>query len=443
MATPAFGTSGATPQGGFLRGLGKVAMGIMNPLGTAVNTVQNTNKPQSLYGNNSIQGQGGADYAGPQKGLIPTASTPLKKTTTNNVDGSSTTHEYHAPDTSSGKSGVSANDASVIGQAVQQQAAKSPEQVAAEKAGQTYTAPTTPQNTTPQVGNTQQNYQGVLNASQFTPVESQALSDVAAARGMQNYGALGQNAESGAYAGIDPNSPQGATQLQGLINRPDLAGRASGSANLYGNLGNIFGSASSSILSGAESQANRALGAAGTVAGASLPQQISGSSRLYNPLDGAGAAGGTGGIVTGANNQSIYDLQQQYNQGKSALASAAGLENNIVNTINSFPQLNNTPISAITNLNEILSGQTSDPAQQQLATQVKKYIDTLGLTPADISSNIASQQRGTLAQLLDSLKQNATAVNEGKNPTNLNLGSSSNTSGSTGGSSTSGFGWTP
>lgn len=47
---------------------------------------------------NSAQGNGFNTSTPPLGGsLAPSASTPLKKTTTNNVDGSSVTHEYHAP----------------------------------------------------------------------------------------------------------------------------------------------------------------------------------------------------------------------------------------------------------------------------------------------------------------------------------------------------------
>lgn len=46
----------------------------------------------------------------------PEASTPLKKTTTNNVDGSSVIHEYHAPDVNSGSNSQAYKDATTSAQ---------------------------------------------------------------------------------------------------------------------------------------------------------------------------------------------------------------------------------------------------------------------------------------------------------------------------------------
>lgn len=186
----------------------------------------------------------------------------------------------------------------------------------------------------------------------------------------------------------------------------------------------------------AQNQASRAAGQENTVFNATIPGQISGSARTYNPLDPAGTSG-TAGIIQGANNQFTYDTAGKYQAGLQNLKAADSIQNQIISTLQSNPTLNSTPISAITNLNELLSGQTSQPGQQLLAQQIHQYITALGLDPATVT-NIASQQKGTLGQLLDSLRQTAQTNNEALNPVNVNNSSNSSTSGSsTGGSSTS------
>lgn len=367
---------------------------------------------------------------GNTQGLLrqPEAKTALKKTTTNNVDGSSTTHEYHAPtpaddpshqfNTDTGKPNPNWKDPS--------------------------TTSTTTTNNTPQVGNTGQNYQnvlnsgqqtgneaqtqsGVLNAGQFTPEEKRANEEVARAnelqKSYQNVAALSPYAEAGMYSDR-ARTPE---EIQALQQAPDLTGRANSTYGVTNSLSNIYGSsrvaganaalqgiqtqaarnlsAQGTAYSGSQNQASRATGAAGTVAGASLPGQLSGSTRLFDPL---APIGKNGSIETGVNNQSKYDLLIEYNNGKATLNQASGIESQILNTLQSNPTLNNQPLSGITNLNEFLAGQSSQPGQQLLSQQVNNYIQTLGLDPASVA-NIAHQQNGTLAQLLQSLK--ATAIN--------------------------------
>ena len=85
------------------------------------------------------------------------------------------------------------------------------------------------------------------------------------------------------------------------------------------------------------------------------------------------------------------------------------------------------PVTAFTNLNELLSGQVSSGPQQLLSQQIAQYINQLGLDPATVTS-IAHQQRGTLSQLLDSLRQTAQSINEAHNPANLNFSGQQNNS---------------
>ncbi len=332
----------------------------------------------------------------------------------------------------------------------------------------TATPPTPPVPTTPQVGDTKQNYQGLLNTGNLTPLEEQSRNSLTQAGQMTpqesiaNENVAKANQELKAYQNVQSLSPYAEAtmygdrartpaEIQTLEQAPDLAGRASATNGLLGSLGNIYGTAdvaganaalqgiqtaagrgltaAGTNLGAAQNQASRAAGAAGTVAGASLPGQLSGSSRLFNPL---APIGQNSSVESGANNQSKYDLLNQYNTGKVKLNAATGIESQILNTLQSNPTLNNQPLSAITNLNEFLAGQSSQPGQQLLSQQVNSYIQTLGLDPASVA-NITHQQGGTLAQLLSSLKTTATNNNEALKTTADSLEGSNTSGSSTGG----------
>ncbi len=426
MATQSsFSTSGSNisnPQGGLLRfnplntgtgglintgGVGEMPQKPTNGLSPAASSPQQQNLQGRSYfenlakvGNPAEQhaAQGWLSRNSGNPGLIP--GTPLKKTTTTNPDGSSTTHEFHSPTT--GTTGGSTSGGS---------------------SGSSSGTPTPTQPTHDL--STKANAERALGAGDFTEFEKQAISDIGAAKGMENYGKLGPNAEAGFYTGANPNTVEGANQLKGLINRPDLAGRAAGSAGLYGSLGNIFGSASQAELTSAEAQAGRAAGQANKVLDSGI-NTLSGGQYFANPLTGEGV--GKNGIIGGATNQAINDFTGKYITGQATLKAADGIQQQIISTLQSNPALNNQPLSAITNLNEFLSGQSSQPGQQLLSQQVNSYIKTLGLDPASVA-NIAHQQGGTLAQLLDSLRATYNAQNEAYNPSNVGGGSSGGSSG--------------
>ena len=205
------------------------------------------------------------------------------------------------------------------------------------------------------------------------------------------------------------------TGLQGLLN------------NKY----NLAQNTLSNELSESNKQEQLRQGALGTAIGASAPQFPSYFNPQFNPVTNTYSQTG-GGPTEGATKQFQADTTKTYLQGKQNLAAADGIQSQIIGTLKSNPALNTTPVTAITNLNEILSGQISTGPQQLLSQQIKQYIDTLGLDPATVN-NIAHQQRGTLGQLLDSLRQTAETQNESKNPTNVQT---SGTNNSNGGSST-------
>lgn len=211
-------------------------------------------------------------------------------------------------------------------------------------------------------------------------------------------------------------------------------GRAGQIAQNYGQIGQnaLTRAAGESTLVGAANtqQGTRQSGLVSAV-GAAAPQAYGLLNQPYNPLTdtygGGGATGATDRAIQAGNINTAQDFTQQYNEGKAKLNAAKGIESQIVGTLNANPSLNSTPVSAFTNLNELISGQISSGPQQLLSQQIAQYISTLGLDPATIT-RIASQERGTLGDLLGSLKKTAEAQVESKNPANLKGGSSSSSS---------------
>ena len=143
-------------------------------------------------------------------------------------------------------------------------------------------------------------------------------------------------------------------------------------------------------------------------------QPIAGNSLV----DLAKLSGSISGIQSGAASNT-----QDYQKGLAPLRAADNIQSQIISTLQANPTLNNQPVSAITNLNEFLSGQSSQPGQQLLSQQVAQYINALGIDP-NTAVNIAYQQQGTLAQLLDSLRQTAQNLNEAKNPNTQSISGS-------------------
>lgn len=267
----------------------------------------------------------------------------------------------------------------------------------------------------------------VIQSAQDTP-EIQYYKDQAEKmRNAQSYGQVAPYAEAGAYNATTGVLPD--------LTRPDLAGRAPGTQGLYSNLAGIGSLTAQTGLQNALTDRSQQIGAAENVLGAGAP---SGNIINVDPFTGKPVNGGsltdlakTAGTISGTESGSA-GLASNYQSGLATLKAADGIQSQIVSTLASNPTLNSTPISAITNLKELLSGQTSAPGQQLLAQQIKSYIDTLGIDPATAVS-IAQQQQGTLAQLLDSLRKIAATKVEANNPNNS---SSSSSGGSTGGTST-------
>lgn len=155
-----------------------------------------------------------------------------------------------------------------------------------------------------------------------------------------------------------------------------------------------------------------------------------------SPLNGqvinnGGTAGINGAIQAGAGYDAQGTQATNYQAGLKNLRAADGLQSGIVNTITQNG-LNNTPLSAISNLRQWFAGQTSDPKQQILAQQISVYVQALGYSP-DQAAAIASQKGGTIGQLLDNLRSQYEIQN------NANYGSSTSNSSSSGGNTYQGY----
>lgn len=328
----------------------------------------------------------------------------------------------------------------------------------------TTTASTTPTQTpsptptTPQVGNASANAQTVLNSGNQTPQEQ------ATYQGLLNYGTGTESPEvTQARQNLLDAQKQFAQQTSDINQSGTWTSRAlgeQGQANIQNSntLNALSGTLNSALTSqgqqigalgtansAAQTTAQRGTSTAGTVLNDSLLSPTAQGQASYSGLNGyqGGASnqfGNPNDPATAANAQAYQNYYNQYNAGLGGINQATAAEPNIINTITSNPQLNSQPISAIQDLNLFLSGQTSQPGQQQLSTDVANYIKNLGIDPATLQSNIASQQSGTLIQLLNNLKTIATKNNNALKTTADSLKTSSSDS-TTGDNSTSGFGW--
>lgn len=225
-------------------------------------------------------------------------------------------------------------------------------------------------------------------------------------------------------------------------------------AQLQGLLGNLLtqrGQQQSGLASAAgisQGQQSQQQGALQSAAGFSSPQQVSPTNVPFDPVTGTygtpaatayDSAGGLAGVGAALAQQQIGgDFANKYAQGNATLNAAGGIESQIVNTLNSNPSINSQDsLSILNNLNQLVSGQIGSPAQQKLAQQISSYISTLGIDPAT-AVNIATQNRGSIKDLLSSLKNTyQTSQVDPYNPANLSQGSSGKpaSSGSSGGSS--------
>lgn len=180
--------------------------------------------------------------------------------------------------------------------------------------------------------------------------------------------------------------------------------------------------AAQSALANALTVRGQDIGALGSAAGLANPRS---ADLLVDPTTGqpigdvnnmGSALANWSSIRSGASTAGQFTAD--YQTGLSNLRAADSIGSQIIGTLQTNPTLNTQPLSAITNLKQLISGQVSSGPQQLLSQQINQYIQTLGLDSNTVM-NIASQQQGTLGQLLDSLREMAGAQVEAKNPQNI------------------------
>lgn len=319
MATPAFGTNGATPQStslGSLQNLGifaprkNVSNTPTTPYtpptgGPTLNSNPMGNPSAGIIGSinsavglptppTSIVGDGQVGPLASKTGLLTsTPSTPLKKTTTTNADGSSTSQEYHAPTTSSSDSDTSntgtKSDTTKNGT------------TSSNAPGTGTTAPVTASS------NPIDNAQNLLNVSGGDTAGQGAAN----AAGL--FGAMGN------IAGLQPfanGTIQGLDQSFANLSRPQSTGNLAGEEGLFNTQNAIFQNAANT--SAAQALANKGLATQGAqgVLNASLPQfNVSPGNVVGQPLQTGGGVDSNylGGIAAPANIASVQTYTTQNN----------------------------------------------------------------------------------------------------------------------------------
>lgn len=221
-----------------------------------------------------------------------------------------------------------------------------------------------------QTQNEAETQQQLQASGQETPLEQQYIAEVEKAKGFQNTGQLGQYSDASMYAGD-------ATPPTSLINQPDLAGRASADNGLYNTFANIYGSqaqqgltaantiatrgeqAAQGAYSGAQNQAGRATGAAGTVLGAVAP--LANTPYALNPATGtytgSGLNSGTSATDAVTNAGMLLGLQSGAASEASAEGNIAGQNATALGT--AATQANAQSIGNYTNQNTTISNSTA------------------------------------------------------------------------------------
>ncbi len=327
----------------------------------------------------------------------PKPATPVKKTTTNNVDGSSTTTEYHAPDVSTGGMSIPEYQAAV--------AAKNPPKVQSGVIESPKGSSTKAQTESSATQQSQPlSYPGLIGS---LASNAQAQSPMAATAGKGLLKAPNQNSELGQRAEDIRTEFGGKIGEIGRLGAGATAGDLSTGSNVVGsgNAAIASQSASSRMQAlaadegqqlaaidrqlSAQGQGQDALVSAGSLgntaqgqlqsgltsaAGFAQPQVSAVGQTSFNPLN-AEFAGGAGGISP--------DIMQQYAQ-----MAATGQVSAIPSTITSNPVLNaqlNAAAKAINpNYNPILSAAQGSAQASNLQSQ----------TTASTEANQAVYQQG-------------------------------------------------
>lgn len=233
------------------------------------------------------------------KPTSPTASSALKSSTTKNVDGSVTTHEYHAP--------LAADDPSNKYNTTTGSINPNYADPSAPKTAAATPQPATANTTTP-TGRAA----GVINAGQYTPEEKALLDGSAVGDASKNLTKL--QTQYNTKVGDIEGAP--GIALEDKIGRENAYAKAN-SANLL-SAENEYSRAVSNqgqLIGLTQTQAGRAANAAGTVFGAGINQQGSYGAPAFNPLTGeyTSGDGAFSGVDASSNIQSVKDLTTKIN----------------------------------------------------------------------------------------------------------------------------------
>lgn len=360
----------------------------------------------------------------PQILVHPTASAPVSKQITTSADGTKQETHYVKPATETSKT-----------------AASTPTKVASSTTPNTSVQPEPtpsypPATPIPPQTNNQQAVSGLLNigqgnnnsygvnSAQTGLIDSgNRAANIASEFGKQYADAGIQGANAGAgyrTTGTSPIGEGNANVIAQTTAAKQSAISAGQQAALQG-LSQQQGAYSSAggLAQGQQAQNIGALGNAGSLSQPATQFGVLTDPQTGLPIsrDGGINSAIQGGIIQGKQG-AAQSMEQAYQQGLANIRAADNIGPQIASTLLANPNLNQTPISAITNLNQWLSGQTSDPSQQQLATQVASYVKALGLTP-EAAASIAVQKGATIGTLLKTLRDSVAASNEGQNPSNL------------------------
>ncbi len=294
----------------------------------------------------------------------PTAATPLKKSTQTNVDGSTITHEYHAPDTG-GTTGANKT---------------------------TTTSSGTINPSAPTVGTQKQNAQNVLNAGQVTPLEQGFINQSVAAKNLQNYNSVAPYAESKFYNAGTGQVPD--------VAAPDLTGRASGTQGLASNLAGIYSNSALTGLQAANTIAGRGLTASQGVLNAGQPQfGVSPGTLVGQPLESGGGIDQNylGGIAAPANIRSVQDFTTQINTTQKSVDTLNNFKGQLTNNMSALgfnpanqPIWNEKFSTIFQNLNPAASAGIS-AGLGEIKNQVSNVIaSATGLTPTGVTEVVGS-----------------------------------------------------
>lgn len=294
--------------------------------------------------------------------------------------------------------------------------------------------------------------QAYEQSGQMTDWERAAAENLAKAKGMENFGTFAPNAEAPFYAGANQK------QMESLITRPDLVGRAGEQENLYNKFANLYGTQSNIGLQAAQEAARRNTGVQSDLFQSSMPKAISPTDTLYNPLEGASSVGGQGDrILRASTTQGLQDTYKKYNDLAPTFDQISGLEG-LVGAKMKQSNINPSDINKFNEFVQKIAGNTSDPDYAQfqsylqgLAGKYNQYIAGGGAVTDQVRQGVAHILDGTaspdtVAKTLEALRnesnvvkssytnliqnqQNALNQGQGYVPT----GSHSTTGGSTGG----------